>query len=553
MSVLVRVRSFSTHDFPGQEVCNVARKNCGSILLMVCGILLCGTSARAGEATLHPSLQRATAFAAGRVSSSSLQVAPTRLLNRPIAQAPSSEFNLIYHVAGIGYPSFAGGSPPNSTLAVGPTEVVQAAQGVYSDFNKSTGAIIPLNGQNFTFGNTVWRLLLPGSLCGNSNDDNGELIVKFDRDAQRWILLQNQYDPPYAVCLAVSQTATFADNLWYAYQFPTVQGKIADYTKLGVWSTGGQSDGYYQAWNAFSNGFVGAVICGYDRAKLLAGDRSAEQICFQLTQNDAYLLPADRDSPVRPPATEDEFFIGSVGEVDNSHLSVYSMHINNWSTGDATITGLNNSQLIAVAPYNETCGLIPQINGGTIQALCDRLLYRFAYWDDQPSPTVTAAPPIPPPLQHWLVNHSVATSGGQVGVRWYEFIAAHRSVPVNSLSVFQQDTYTGSPSDLSYRWMASIARDNVQDILLGYSVSSSSTDPSIAVSGRKYSDALSTLSGEQYSVMGPAPGDPHWGQYTTMEIDPSDNCTFFYTNEYYQLFSNDWSTDISSWKFPNCH
>ena len=82
---------------------------------------------------------------------------------------------------------------------------------------------------------------------------------------------------------------------------------------------------------------------------------TAEQICFQLTSSEDSLLPADRDSPVAPPATEDEFFIGSVGDVDNSHLSVYSMHITNWAAGQATMTGLGNSQLVAVAAYNGSC------------------------------------------------------------------------------------------------------------------------------------------------------------------------------------------------------
>jgi len=183
-------------------------------------------------------------------------------------------------------------------------------------------------------------------------------------------------------------------------------------------------------------------------------------------------------------------------------------------------------------------------------------MYRFAYWNDRPSPTVTAAPPIPPPLQHWLVNFDVETSTGQVGIRWFEFVASHRTVPVTSLFVFQQGTFAGSPPDTNYRWMGSIARDNVQDILLGYSISSSGTFPSIAVAGRKYSDPHGTLSGEQFAVTGGgSQGTSAWGGYSTMEIDPSDNCTFFYTTEFYLVpaFSNGWSTDISSWRFPNCH
>ena len=553
-------------------------------ILLLDTLLLCGTPLVSQDSSVQPTWNHSTAFAAGAVGSQ-----PSRLYGLPVTQSmrgvqkqrlvpsdgrvasstdtPSNEFSLVYQVLGVGndFPGYVvSGEPPNPTLAVGGTEVVQSANGVYADFDKTTGSIIPLDGSDFTEANLIWSQLLPGTLCANNNGN--EVLVKFDRAAQRWIVTQNVSRSPYAICLAVSQTATFSDNLWNAYQFPVVQGGLADYPKWGVWSTGAASDGYYQTWNNFGaggTGFVGPVICGYDRAKLLAGDRTAEQICFQLTANESSLLPADLDSPVGPPATEDEFFIGGVADIDNSHLSLYSMHINDWESGSATMTGLNNSQLIAVAPYTGSCDgnyggdCVPQQGtSARLQSLGDRLMYRFAYWNDRPSPTVTAAPPIPPPLQHWLVNFDVETSTGQVGIRWFEFVASHRTVPVTSLFVFQQGTFAGSPPDTNYRWMGSIARDNVQDILLGYSISSSGTFPSIAVAGRKYSDPHGTLSGEQFAVTGGgSQGTSAWGGYSTMEIDPSDNCTFFYTTEFYLVpaFSNGWSTDISSWRFPNCH
>ncbi|MGC2110704.1 MAG: hypothetical protein WA655_14380 [Candidatus Korobacteraceae bacterium] len=559
-----------------------ARKPAGPAIVVVCVLLLCSFAIAADELMAKPLLNHATAFAAGAVTESQASSAlyfpnprrrlPKRNFGRvtdSVEQhmaAPSSEFSLVYHVLGIGngFPNFTvGASPPNTNLAVGDTEVVQWVDVSYADFDKSTGAIIPLGGQDSTPGNTIWRNLLPGTLCANNNE--GQLIVKFDRAAHRWILAQNVFVSPYAVCIAVSQTATFSDNLWYAYQFPVVQNGFPDYPKWGVWSSGGASDGYYQNWNNFGpggSGFQGAVMCGYDRAKLLVGDGTAEQICFQLTPNEDSLLPADRDSPVAPPSSEDEFFIGSVAAVDNSHLSLYSMHINNWSTGDATMTGLGNSQLIAVAAYTGSCNgnfggdCVPQQGtSAQLESLGDRLMYRFAYWEDRPSASARATPPIPLPQQHWLVNFDVESSIGQIGVRWFEFTANLHTVPVTALSVFQQGSYAGSPSDSNYRWMGSIARDNVEDILLGYSESSSSMHPSIAVAGREFTDPLGTLSPEAFAVNGAGSQTASpWGEYSTMAIDPSDNCTFFYTTEYYMITaSRDWSTDLSSWKFANCH
>ena len=488
---------------------------------------------------------------------------------RPGMGADTSEFNNNYSVlgVGVGFPNYSvPDAPPDTTMAVGDTEVVQGVNVSYADFNKSTGAIIPINGQDSTLFYTPWHALIPSTLCGEHNP--GDIIVKFDRYAHRWLLMQNVFTSPYAVCVAVSQTATFSDQLWTVYEFPAVNNGFPDYPKWGVWATGGPSDGYFENWNNFGvngSGFVGPVMCGYDRAKFLAGDPSAEQICFQLEQIEDSLLPADAESQVTPPATEDEFFIGSVGDIDNSHLSVYSMHINSWSPASATMTGLGNSQPIAVAPYTPSCNgqyggdCVPQ-KGITDEAdsLGDRLMYRFAYWSDQAPTHATATPPIPAPLQHWSVDFDVwnaATSS--IGVRWMDFNASLRTVPATSLNLYQQGTYVGTTGDSQYRWMGSIARDKVGNILLGYSESSSTQYPSIYVAGRVYTDPVGTLGPEAQAAAGsgsqPDTAD-RWGDYSTMLVDPSDNCSFIYTQEYYTVTATfSWSTNISSWSFPNCH
>ena len=119
-----------------------------------------------------------------------------------------------------------------------------------------------------------------------------------------------------------------------------------------------------------------------------------------------------------------------------------------------------------------------------------------------------------------------------------------------------QGTYAWRPGRHHYRWMGSLTRDNTYDILLGYSESSANIYPSLAVAGRMYTDPLGTLSTENLYVAGtgsqPSTAN-RWGDYSTMAIDPSDNCTFYYTQEYYMVTQQfDWSTDVSKWKFPTC-
>ena len=102
--------------------------------------------------------------------------------------------------------------------------------------------------------------------------------------------------------------------------------------------------------------------------------------------------------------------------------------------------------------------------------------------------------------------------------------------------------------------MGSLTRDNAGDILLGYSESSSTVHPSIGLAGRESSDTLSTLSDETLVPLSNNGAQPdtsnRWGDYSSMRIDPVDNCTFWYTTEYYMVtVPFDWSTQIISAKF----
>ena len=449
---------------------------------------------------------------------------------------------------GYGFPGYTlEGRPPDTEMAVGDTQIVDWINFSYAVLDKSGNALLgPIDG------NLLWQAL--GGVCYNNN--SGDPIAQWDRVDKRWLLVQNVFaGPPYYACVAISQTSD-ATGSYYLYQFPMGNG-FPDYPKWGIWPSG-----YFQTINNQGpgrNGFVGAVACAYNTAKLLVGDQTAEQICFQLTTLDSNLLPADVDSAVPPPANEDEVFIGSLGSVDNSHLSLYSMHPVFANPQQSTFTGSGSSQLMPIPSFNPACNgdysgdCAPQLNGPDLEVAGDRLMYRLAYWDDTPTANVTAVPPIPLPQQHWYLMHDVQASGGNVAERWYEVIAPHRAVPVTSLSVFQSGTF--SP-DSNYRWMGSIARDKAYDILMGYSVSSASLYPSVFVTGRTLNDPLGTMESEQSIVNGAGAQQDEsqrWGDYSAMRLDP-DGCRFWYTQEYYMFTSNyDWSTRIASVKFPNCH
>ena len=174
-------------------------------------------------------------------------------------------------------------APTDVNLAVGDTQVLQWVNVSYAVFNKTTGAVIagPIAG------NAFWSGF--GGQCQNNN--SGDPVMQWDKIAHRWVIFQNVFSSPYKTCIAISTTP---DATGTYYRFVFQQPGFPDYPKVGVWP-----DAYYQSQNNFGpqgNGFVGAYACAYERAKLLLGDSTAKQICFQAGTFDDSLLPADLDS-----------------------------------------------------------------------------------------------------------------------------------------------------------------------------------------------------------------------------------------------------------------
>ena len=375
--------------------------------------------------------------------------------------------------------------------------------------------------------------------------------------AWTWLLAQNDFNfpggkPPYYACVAVS-TSPDATGTYYLYQFP-MDNNFPDYPKWGNWPTG-----YFQTQNSFTNGtnFAGAYPCAYNSAKLLAGDASAEQICFLLTSNDFGLLPADVDSPTPPPSGQEQFFIGSYDrDQTNNHLYLYSMHPDFANPSQSTFTGAGLANPITVPTYTPFCTSLPQLcvpQQGTptkLASLGQYLMYRLAYWDDGPLAHV-GSHATRVPSQHWYVSHVATASGGQAGMRWYEFRAPVRTVSLSGVSLFQSGTFA---PDANYRWMGSIAQDKIGDIALGFSLSSTTVWDSIAATGRVPTDPLGQMEAETILVAGTGSqsGNIGWGDYSSMAID-ADGCTFWYAQEYYTVpASTNWQTQLASFKFNGC-
>ncbi len=155
--------------------------------------------------------------------------------------------------------------------------------------------------------------------------------------------------------------------------------------------------------------------------------------------------------------------------------------------------------------------------------------------------------------QTLIGNHTVDADGAdQAGIHWFELRnsgSGWGTVP------YQEGVY--APADGDNRWMGSLAMDGAGDMALGYSVSSSTTYPSVRYTGRLATDTLGLMPQGEVNLAtgGGSQTDPssRWGDYSTMSVDPTDDCTFWYTQEYYSVTSGAaWNTIIGSFKFPSC-
>jgi len=408
---------------------------------------------------------------------------------------------------------FVASDPPDTNGAAGLTQYVQWVNFSFAVFDKATGATLygPVTGS------TLWQGF--GGPCEAYN--NGDPIVRYDQLADRWVMTQFAVTggPPYYQCMAVSTTSD-ATGSWHRYSF--AYSDKNDYPKLGVWP-----DAYYLSFNRlFFESFLGGEACAFDRAAMLVGAPATQQ-CFQVSPPLGNFLPADLDGRSLPPAGSPNWFIA----FGTDELQIWSFHVD-WATpASSTFTGPVS---IAVAPFTPACGgavCIPQ--SGTsqqIDSLGDRLMDRFAYRNLGAHESA-------------VVNHAIV-AGTTVGVRWYE-VRGLSGTPF----VEQQGTF--SP-DAEYRWMGSLAMDAAGNMAMGYSVSSPAIHPAVRTTGRWVTDTPGTMQSEASLFEGPASqtSSAHWGDYSSMSVDPVDDCTFWYTNEYLIGSSLAWSSRIASFRFP---
>jgi len=478
-------------------------------------------------------------------------------------------------------------NPSDNSLAVGPNHIFQIVNTRMAIFTKK-GKQFPASGK-VLYGpvptNTIFKGF--GGACEAMN--NGDAVVRYDQLADRWLVVMPVFrrgavrpdqpkpassgDPaqvsvpgqagqpgppvplfspppqfgqppqprgqtgqpgpqgPYSMCYAVS-TGSNPFGPYYRYEF--LRPLFPDYPRPAVWP-----DGYYTP-TSTGDEVIQKHACVVDRTKMLRGEPATEQCIIIDGVN--FLNNADLDGKRLPPSGAPNIMMAAGATqlkkiMEDDGIFFWKFHVDWKNPANTKVTG---PEKIAVAPYHYLCdgqltNCVPQ--PGTdrrLDAQGDKIMARLVYRRIGNHESVVAV-------------HSVNTSTGAGGVRWYEF----RIDKDRSIKLHQQGTYA---PDGSYRWMASPAIDGRGNIGIGYSFGGTPNFAGQRFAGRSAGDPLGMLTLKE-TVLVEGEGVQNvmrWEDYTQTAVDPSDDCTIWYVGDYVKKDATSYSSRIGGFRMPGC-
>ena len=396
--------------------------------------------------------------------------------------------------------------PPDEIGAAGPNHYMQAVNATYAIYSKTGTLLAGPTNLNLLFGS------VPGSNC-----NDGDPIILYDEMADRWMAAEfSLCGNPDRMLVAVS-ASNDPTGVWYQYSFN--MGGMPDYEKFGIWP-----DGYYMATNTSNN----TDIYVFQREVMLSGGTNPKMVSFDNPWRpgsvDGFMMvpPVDNDGPAAPAGTpgifiahQDDAFGGSADQ-----LWIYELDVDWTTTSNSTFTRV---QQINVTPFDSNFGNnwnnIKQ--PGTSQELdaIPQVIMNVPQYRNFGS------------YQTIVCCHTVDVDAtDHAGIRWYELRKT-----TGDWTIRQQGTYA---PDIHSRWMGSIMLNGANEIGLGYSISSTSVYPGIRYTGQtaeEYalaSGIMDVAEGVIWEGAASQTGANRWGDYSQLSVDPSDDETFWYTNQY---------------------
>jgi hypothetical protein len=438
--------------------------------------------------------------------------------------------------------------PPDTNGDIGPGHYVQTINSIWAVWNVTRNASNEPTGATLASGfpkagNSIWSGF--GGPCQDNND--GDPVVLYDHLDERWLVSQFSINEGIQ-CVALSTTGDPTGS-YFRWAFLVSPGDNNDYPKLGL-----MPGAYYLSLRDFPSGdgdFAGFVAL--NRAAMLTGSPTANFVKFSLPclANDCPdgVQPPHLEGPAPAAATPGYFTRAWDVEFEGGTQGGDGYRV--WRLTPDFATPANSTFVelpyIASAGFDSTMcgafqrGCIPQPKKGGGERLdpVDELqMFRAQYRHFSGYDTL-------------LLSTTVDSTGGNVaGMRWAELRDSG-----SGWTLFQEGTY--APGDGENRWMGSVAMNGEGDIALGYSLASGGTYPSVRYTTRQATDAAGTMPGGEIEMVAGAGSQTassnRWGDYSSMSVDPLDDCTFWYTQEYYaNTGSFDFKTRIAAFPGPSC-
>lgn len=471
--------------------------------------------------------------------------------------APTPSLSVIGLISGsAAQPGNAGNSiPPDTNGDVSPVHYIQWLNTRWAVFDRVTGARLTASAA----GNTFWAGF--GGVCQTAN--SGDPIALWDDRARRWVMSQFTTGATASQCFAISTTEDPLGT-YYRYAYAWGSNIFGDYPHIGIWTdASGKQDAYTMVTHEFTatgtQSFLGAAFTAFDRDKMLTGQPAA---MVRIGGHDAYgALPLHMEGQFAAPAGACPVYV---------HFDGTTADYLFWDICLDWVTPANSVEtpiqhVAANMAFTSNSNLVPQPGTTTqLDTFGANVMYRAS---------ARAFPPGAPHAMSMVLNHEVEAGAGQSGIRWVNFdlrkstdsfaniFAAGFDAPAAPVSLVKSVATEGVFAPTSdWRWMGSANIDSSGNIGLGYSVSSSTLNPKLRITGRIPTDPIGTMRDEQDctpattgSQTGLFSGRSRWGDYASMSVDPTDECTFMFTSEYHAVTSSgSWSTRICSFKFPQC-
>ncbi|GAB4118839.1 MAG: hypothetical protein Tsb0027_12610 [Wenzhouxiangellaceae bacterium] len=449
--------------------------------------------------------------------------------------------------------------PPDTNGDVGPNEFIQYVNTGWLVLDKTgTRLAGPFPG------NTFWAGF--GGPCETNNA--GDPIVLYDKIADRWLFSQftSSNNPDGRQCFAISTTSDpLGPYNRYEFLFP---GVFNDYPHIGIWTdTSGERSGYYLTTHDFiitPQQFLQNSYSVVERDAMLAGG-AADFVRFTDT---AFLgtsafgaLPSHLESAQPARAGKCNAFV--LARPDLQAYQVNELCVNWDSPVDSILKG--PVLVDAGESWQPGPGSVIQPGGTAGNALdtlasSGRVLSRVSY---RAFPADSGRDDI------MAINIPVDVGGGQAGFRWAEirfpstdtvfdggFEEGELSLPGQSGTVANQGEF--APDTTVDRWMPAISVDRDGNLGAIYTASSDVDNifPSARITTRKFDDPANTLRSEEVCVDGGGiqqSASGRWGDYSSVSVDPVDECTFWATVEYMPATSNaGWANRVCSFSFADC-